>query len=223
MKFLGLAGVRLAGSIGVLTGLLTGAMSTQSVVSANVTAVDRVDRVVRHLEGVMDTAAQAVANPQAANVTMTTCRIQVAAADPAMTGAVYLYQEQARSLELPKPYRQRILEITDRPLSNTVRSRSFKLANPTAWVNFCDRAERMIDRADFPEVVCAVFLKESGKGFAGTTPADGCPTKARGAVLIRNRIELSDGGMDTWDRGFDGQGRQIWGAKTESYQFRWKR
>jgi hypothetical protein len=27
--------------------------------------------------------------------------------------------------------------------------------------------------------------------------------------------------MDTWDRGFDANGNQVWGADGESYQYRW--
>jgi hypothetical protein len=171
-----------------------------------------VEKVAQHLVGVMDTPA----------VTMTTCRIQVE--QPADgNGSIYLYQEQAMSKELTKPYRQRILELTYRPLSQTVRSRSFRLRQSESQVNFCDRGDRILQLSDFPEVVCSVFLKENSQGFAGTTPADGCPTQARGAALIRNRIDLHGLGMDTWDRGFDAKGQQIWGAKTEAYKFRWKR
>jgi hypothetical protein len=27
--------------------------------------------------------------------------------------------------------------------------------------------------------------------------------------------------MDTWDRGFDEEGNQVWGAENQGYQFRW--
>jgi hypothetical protein len=188
-------------------------------VATAATAADlnqQAEQVVQHLEGILSTAHRAAANPQVANVTMTTCRIQVAN-PPAST--IYLYQEQAIVPSLTQPYRQRILEIRPSPVSQTIRSRSFKLADQAQWVNFCDRPNRQISPQDFPIVVCAVFLKPTTEGFSGTTEATGCPANVRGAVTIRNRIRLHSNGMDTWDRGFDAQGKQVWGAGVAPYQF----
>jgi CpeT/CpcT family (DUF1001) len=183
---------------------------------ANPNLTTQATQVVQHLEGILSTAARAAANPKVANVTMTTCRIQVANA-PA--DSIYLYQEQAIVPSLDKPYRQRILEIRPSRASQTIRSRSFKLADQAKWVNFCDRPNRQIQPQDFPIVVCAVFLKPTAEGFSGTTEATGCPANVRGAVMIRNRIRLHPHGMDTWDRGYDAQGKQVWGAGDEPYQF----
>jgi uncharacterized lipoprotein YbaY len=174
------------------------------------------EQVVQHLEGILSTAARAAANPKVANVTMTTCRVQVAN-PPA--DSIYLYQEQAIADKLTQPYRQRILEIRPSPASQTIRSQSFKLADQAKWVNFCDRPSRPIQPQDFPIGVCAVFLKPTPEGFSGTTEATGCPANVRGAVMIRNRIRLHPNGMDTWDRGYDAQGKQVWGAGDEPYQF----
>jgi CpeT/CpcT family (DUF1001) len=182
--------------------------------AANLT--QQAEQVVQHLEGILSTAQRAAANPKVANVTMTTCRVQVAN-PPA--GSIYLYQEQAIHDKLTHPYRQRILEISSSPASQTIRSRSYKLADQAKWINFCDRADRQIQPQDFPTVVCAVFLKPTAEGFSGTTEATGCPANVRGAVMIRNRIRLHPNGMDTWDRGYDAQGKQVWGAGDAPYQF----
>src|ERR671933_897144 len=73
----------------------------------------QVQDVVSHLEGVMDTSAQAAANPGAPNVRMTTCKVKVTNADPSLIRqpSVFLYQEQALSQNLGSPYRQRFLRI----------------------------------------------------------------------------------------------------------------
>ncbi len=63
--------------------------------------------VVSHLVGVMDTSAQAAANPKAPNVRMTTCKIKVENTDINTRPSVFLYQEQAMSEKLNLPYRQR--------------------------------------------------------------------------------------------------------------------
>jgi len=52
----------------------------------------------------------------------------------------------------------------------------------------------------------------------GETSAGGCPSDYKGAVRITNQV-LHEAGMNTWDRGFDATGNQVWGAKDKPYQF----
>ena len=206
--------------------LLTIASSVQAddrSASDRASADNSVEDVATRLEGIMDTSAQATANPKAANVRMTTCRIQVAGpSQSAGSESIFLYQEQALSQELNRPYRQRFLQISLSPYSQSVRSRSYRPTTPSTWVNFCTKPlqERTIQTTDLGRAVCNVFLKRSGADYVGGTPADGCPANVRGATRITNYIVLHRLGMDTWDRGFDATGKQVWGAKTESYQFR---
>jgi hypothetical protein len=180
----------------------------------------QVEEIAARLEGVMDTSAQARVKPNAPNVRMTTCRIQVLNANA--TDATFLYQEQAMATNLGKPYRQRFLQLTPSRSSQMVRSLAFRPPNPAALINFCDRAnrDRIVNASDLGTPVCTVFLKRSGERYIGNTPADGCPANVRGAVRITNHIVLHTDGMDTWDRGYDANGKQVWGAKAESYQFR---
>jgi hypothetical protein len=181
----------------------------------------QVEAVAARLEGVMSTAAQSRANLKAANVRMTTCRVTLAG-NAAPSNTILLYQEQALAKELAKPYRQRFLQLSASPVSQSVRSRSFKPVNPTAWINFCDKpvGDRLVQTKDLGTTICSVFLRRSGDAYVGNTPADGCPANVRGAVRIKNHIVLRLDGMDTWDQGFDAAGKQVWGAKAESYQFR---
>lgn len=186
---------------------------------ANLDLSQQVDRVVQYLDGQLSTSHRAANNPKVPDVTMTTCRVQLAPA--ATDDRVYLYQEQAITSQMGKPYRQRILEISARPLSQIVRSRTFRLVDPNQWVNFCDRPRQLMQRRDLaPAAVCSVFLKARNEEFTGVTEASGCPAQVRGAVLIRNRVRLYPGGMETWDRGYDAQGKQVWGAGNVPYQFR---
>jgi hypothetical protein len=183
----------------------------------------QVEVIATRLEGVMSTAAQSSANPKAPNVRMTTCRVTLIAVNEVLPSkTIVLYQEQALDKELAKPYRQRFLQLSASPTSQSVRSRSFKPASSTAWVNFCNKptADRSVQPRDIGTAVCSVFLRRSGDDYVGNTPVDGCPANVRGAVKIKNHIVLHPDGMDTWDRGFDAAGKQVWGAKAESYQFR---
>ncbi|MBD2022806.1 chorismate mutase, partial [Leptolyngbya sp. FACHB-36] len=99
----------------------------------------QVEAVAAHLQGVMDTSAQAIANPKAANVQMTTCHVRVV--DAGQPATLFLYQEQSLAERLDKPYRQRFLQLSPSRYSQTVQSRSFRPANLAAWAGFCNKPE----------------------------------------------------------------------------------
>ncbi|MBD2326501.1 chromophore lyase CpcT/CpeT [Alkalinema sp. FACHB-956] len=242
-SWLGLVGEIVA--IGLLPGLLPSASWANSLSPVKpptpsveqLSVQQQVEAVAYHLTGVMSTTAQSQANPKAVDVTMTTCTMQVAGRSAPNT--IYLYQEQALSKSLHQPYRQRFLQLSPSPYSRTIRSLAYKPQQIDRWINFCQKAkaDRQIQSADLGEAICAVFLKPMTASFArgdlrdragfdrvefvGTTPVDGCATNVRGATRIRNQVTLHSAGMDTWDRGYDAQGKQVWGAQGTAYQYRW--
>jgi hypothetical protein len=185
----------------------------------------QVQDVVSHLEGVMDTSAQAAANPGAPNVRMTTCKVKVENANASLNSrpSVFLYQEQALSQKLGSPYRQRLLRVAPSVDGQSVESRAFRPPTPEKLIGLCNKPERqrIIRQSDLGQVTCSVFLKPVGENYVGETPAAGCPTNFRGAVRITNTITLHKTGMDTQDRGFDARGNLVWGAKERPYQYRW--
>ncbi|MEC4984489.1 MAG: chromophore lyase CpcT/CpeT [Oscillatoria sp. PMC 1068.18] len=187
------------------------------VAIANPNSTPQVEAVVSHLVGVMDRSIQVAANPEAVNVRMTTCEVQVSGSE-----TVYLYQEQAIADNLSHPYRQRFLQIL--PNQDKVESRAYKPIDAAKWIGLCDRppTQRTLDPSDLSnEAVCSVFLMPIANIYLGATQPGGCPANIRGAVTITNTIVLHNEGMDTWDRGFDAAGNQVWGAENEAYQFRW--
>lgn len=175
-----------------------------------------VDAVATHLSRTMDTTAQAERNARFIGVQMTTCSITVPDQD-----GTYLYQEQALSSNLETPYRQRFLHIVLNQDATRVESRTFKPSTPELWTGLCEQAEPTAESSDLGSLVCIVSLRPSALGYVGTTPDEGCPVNLRGAVRLTNTIVLHQAGMDTWDRGFDATGVQVWGAQTEPYQYRW--
>ena len=176
-------------------------------------------QVANHLIGVMDTAEQAASNPDRVSVQMTTC--EAGLSTDLGEGGYLLYQEQALSEKLDQPYRQRFLWLVP-AVDNQVESRAYRPTAPEQWIGLCDRplAERQV--AELGDYTCSVFLNPSVLGFVGMTPPAGCPTEVRGATSITNTIVLHSQGMDTWDRGFDPEGNQVWGAEDEPYRFRWR-
>jgi len=211
--------------LGVIPSLLVTVQPASAQVWPTPEMQQQVNEVARLLEGVMDTTAQAQANPKAPSVQMTTCRVK-ADLPKSLQSAIVLYQEQALTTKLTQPYRQRVLFIAaSPPFSNSVVSLSHKLAEPAKWIGFCNQSnsQRLLQLdQDLGEKVCSVYLEKSTDGYKGETPPQGCPANVRGAVRITNTVELNPDGMNTWDRGFDANGKQVWGAQSESYQFRRK-
>lgn len=196
--------------------------SFNSLIVKAETIETQVNEVVNHLVGMMDTSAQTQGNPQAPNVRMTTCIIELSGVENEIN-SVYLYQEQALNDKLKEPYRQRFLEISSVENENTIESTAFRAIQPQRWINFCDRPEnqRNVNLDDLGEAVCRVSLRKLMTIYIGETPSEGCPTNMGGAVRMTNTVILHSQGMDTYDRGFDEQGNQVWGAENEGYQFRW--
>jgi len=97
----------------------------------------QVEEVVSLLVGAMDTSAQAIANPDAPNVRITTCKVKVEdAASLDRPQAVFLYQEQAPAA-FSQPYRQRFLRIAPSANSLGVESAVFK-PQLKAWIGLLE-------------------------------------------------------------------------------------
>lgn len=201
----------------------TAALADTADISTSIPIEQQVQEVVSHLDGAMDTSAQASANPKAPNVRITSCKVKVEDAAALKRPQEFLYQEQALSRKLAQPYRQRFLRIAPSADKRSVESAVFKPPTPAAWTGLCDKpeAERVLKISDIGESKCSVFLQRQSEKYVGDTKTGGCPSDYKGAVRITNHIVLHQGGMDTLDRGFDAAGIQVWGAKNDPYQFRW--
>lgn len=200
----------------VLLGLLLS--NVQAAAPSDSLSQRHVNAVVDYLIRPMDTTAQAQRDSRFVGVKMTTCPIQVTGqADPS---TVYLYQEQALTENIDSPYRQRFLQITLSADEARVESRTLKPPTPENWTGLCQQAEPKVNAEALGSLVCVVSLRPSTLGYVGTTPDEGCPVNLRGAVRLTNTVVLHQDGMDTWDRGFDAAGIQVWGARLEPYQYR---
>jgi hypothetical protein len=203
-------------TVGVVLGIV-GWLSWPRAVAANsISLPEQAEDVANRLEGSM------VASSGNVQVRMVTCRVVWSTALKVESmPSIWLYQEQALTDTLTQPYRQRFLQISASSLSQTVRSLAFRPTQPAALAGLCDRPEiqRRLSPSELGNSVCSVFLRRIGDDYMGGTPVDGCPANARGAVRITNSIRLYRTGMETWDRGFDRNGKQVWGARTDAYQF----
>ncbi|MFP4299769.1 MAG: chromophore lyase CpcT/CpeT [Spirulinaceae cyanobacterium] len=198
---------------GVLASFITLSQPVYALPQANV------DAVAQHLIGVMDTSAQAEQISDIPRVRMTTCEVTVEGAN-----GRFLYQEQALTRNLDQPYRQRFLRLSLGDDGETVESRTYTPENPETWIGLCEqpRVERIVGRDRITDGNCSVYLVPWHNLYIGHTQPGGCPADFRGAVKVTNTIVLHSAGMNTWDRGFNAQGEQVWGAESRPYQFRWQ-
>jgi CpeT protein len=134
----------------------------------------------------------------------------------------WLYVEQAAAAKLDKPYRQRVYRVT-RAGDNLFESAVFSLPDPEAVIGAWAQPA-MLDQwtPDDLEVRqgCSVFLTRAADGsFQGSTRDKECTSNLRGAVYATSEIVLETDRIVSWDRGFDADDQQVWGAEKGGYVF----
>lgn len=193
------------------------------------------DRVAALLCGHFTSAAQAKEDSEYFEVHLHMTRIWPERAD-----GPWLYVEQAMATALDKPYRQRIYRLTSCPswdasiATTCVRSEVFELPNAPDRVGAWSDPSRFANDSPLSLMQregCAISLmpartasgnETSGNGgevWSGSTEGDLCLSTLRGATYATSEVWLSPELLRTWDRGFDAQGTQVWGAKKGPYQF----
>ncbi len=133
----------------------------------------------------------------------------------------YLYVEQAVATAPEKPYRQRVyhLYIQDEA---TLVSKVYEMQNPKNYIGaFSNKKllkpltkEMLIDRQG-----CAIYLHKHGDTFEGSTPGKECLSTLRGAAYATSEVVIHKEKILSWDRGWDKEDKQKWGAVLGGYDF----
>jgi CpeT protein len=138
------------------------------------------------------------------------------------TDGPWLYVEQAMLDAVDAPYRQRVYRLVETEAG--LRSEVYSLPRDGEgfagiWMEpgrFSDyNPEMLTERSG-----CAIELERSGSKYLGSTVGEGCASSLRGASYATSEVTLSDGRITSWDRGFDAEGRQVWGAESGPYEFK---
>ncbi len=176
-----------------------------------------VAEVAARLTGSFSSEAQSKSDPEFLDV-----RLHMARIWDSRTDGPWIYVEQAMATAPDRPYRQRVYRLVERA-DKTVESLVHELANPAERVGAWREPSRF--DADSPESLvlregCSIVLARAGEAWVGSTSDQSCESSLRGARYATSEVVLFDGGLDTWDRGFDASGTQVWGATKGAYQFR---
>lgn len=176
---------------------------------------DRLDLAFDYLTGLFDSQAQSQSDFSYFNVQLAAC--EVSAPD---IGDRVLYLEQAMARDLSSPYRQRLYVIRDND-DERVASDVYTIYDDDAWVGLCSRGETVTFTASQVSLRqgCTVYLTQEGDGFEGGTDGEQCRSTLGGASYAVSEVTLTRTEILSWDRGFDSNGNQVWGAEAGPYQF----
>lgn len=176
--------------------------------------VEAVATLQRYLTGSFDSADQAKRDTSYFDIHLTICEVQVADLGPRV-----LYVEQARADTLSAPYRQRLYVLEAKGDKSVSRVFEFKL--PGRVKGLCADTSRVtIVPSDVEERAgCRVELAWDGVAFKGGTVGKECGSTLNGATYASSEVVLDAAGMTSWDRGYDADGKQVWGAVKGAYEF----
>ena len=134
----------------------------------------------------------------------------------------WLYVEQAAAESEDKPYRQRIYNVykTD----TAIVSKVYEIKDPAKYVGGWKDGS-LLDALALTSLIdrqgCAIFLTKNAEGvFVGSTPGKECLSTLRGAAYATSEVQIFADRIDSWDRGWDKDDKQVWGAVKGGYVFK---
>lgn len=136
------------------------------------------------------------------------------------TDALWMYVEQAVAGKEDRPYRQRVYKITESGGGN-FESAVYTLSAPLRFVGHADLVEKINPDSLQLRDGCSVLLKKiNKKKFVGSTDNKKCPSDMRNAAYATSVVSIGPKLLESWDRGYDKDDRQVWGAEKGGYLFR---
>jgi hypothetical protein len=212
--------------VGTMLALMTVGQPLGGCASAPATdaSVDGVAAVTGMLVGSYSSLEQSQADKDFREITL-----HMATIWPDRAGGPWIYVEQALASEPLRPYRQRVYQValSENPdaAPGTVESRVFELpGDPLAFAGAWREPARfdvITVESLVPRAGCTVFLVPNSDGsWSGGTDGTGCSSALRGATYATSEVTLTADELRSWDRGFDKDGKQVWGAEKGPYIFR---
>ncbi|MBK9096529.1 MAG: chromophore lyase CpcT/CpeT [bacterium] len=138
------------------------------------------------------------------------------------TDGPWIYIEQAASETKDQPYRQRVYQIKQRS-DGKIESIVYSIPNPLRFAGDYKKEFpllRLTPDSLLIKAGCDVVLHRTDDGyFEGGSIDKNCKSDLRGASYATSEVMIDKDKMLTWDRGFDENGNQVWGATKGGYVF----
>ena len=169
------------------------------------------------MEGAFSSELQAKADSDYYNI-----HLHMAQIWPRNEDGYWLYVEQAVAAKLNKPYRQRIYHVYKQD-DYTLVSKVYELNSPLRFAGAYANidvlknltVDSLVDRQG-----CAISLhKDKDGNFSGSTPGKECLSSLRGSTYATSQVTIYEDKLVSWDRGWDKDDKQVWGAEKAGYQF----
>jgi len=134
----------------------------------------------------------------------------------------WLYVEQAVADYVNKPYRQRVYHVTQ-PDDSSFISEVYTMTEPLRFAGKWSEPDFFVSMTpDSLELRdgCGIHLRKVGGKFVGSTIDKDCPSSLRGAAFATSEVKITGVHLYSWDRGYDNDGNQVWGAEVGGYMFK---
>lgn len=134
----------------------------------------------------------------------------------------WFYVEQAQFEVQDRPYRQRVYRLL-RGERDTLISQVYNLPNPKAYIGQGTATDlwrdlhpdSLVERSG-----CAVYLTKHSNGrYTGGTRPNACSSTLAGAAYAASEVVIGLDEFSSLDRGYDTEGKQVWGSEKGAYQF----
>lgn len=142
---------------------------------------------------------------------------------PEISSAYWLYVEQAVASSQEKPYRQRVYRVTN-TREGRFESAVFTMKDPLRfageWKNENPLSGLTPDSLTSREGCSVILTLMNDDTYEGSTDGNKCESDLRGAKYATSEVKISKDGIISWDRGYDAEGKQVWGAEKGGYVFK---
>ena len=174
------------------------------------------ETLIDNMQGAFSSEAQAKADTNYHHITLDMQRIW-----PNSTNGAWLYVEQTAAWTPGKPYRQRIYHLTQQT-DSTFTSTIYKMGHPENYVGgHLDPGKLDTLTEDSLEVLrgCALQLTHRDGVFSGATVEGACENAWGKATYATSEVSVYSDRMVSWDRGWNNDKEQVWGATEGGYIF----
>ena len=137
----------------------------------------------------------------------------------------WIYVEQAVADHKDKPYRQSVYQLRNRS-DGKIESVVYTIPHPQRFAGDYKKdfpllriTPDSLTRREGCEVV--LYMTDNGY-FDGGTVDKNCKSDLRGASYATSTVLIYKDKLISWDRGFDENGNQVWGATEGGYIFKKK-
>ncbi len=179
----------------------------------------RADLLLQWLVGDFNSEQQSIDDPRYWPIQVLGCPVLA----PEL-GDRAIYIEQAFLDEVANPYRQRIYTVHGSNEDEvSAWTTVYALTDESSAVGLCDTDDQPEFGEDDVELRegCGVTVEwnEAERQFVGGTDVGTCSSTRNGATYATAEVVIEATQFTSWDRGFDANDEQVWGATAGAYIF----